>query len=83
MMTHLLTTFHRILSGDDNNDDYYIFDDSFVATSFESATLIFVIVSCLIAITIFFELVKDYAIESSTKFTRYEFFEKKKNVSLF
>ena len=45
-------------------------DDDFVPTDLEASSTLFVIITLLIIITILFELLKDFLLDSSTKFTR-------------
>jgi hypothetical protein len=51
------------LSFADDTDDYY-------ASPYQFAVLVFVIITILVGITIIFEFLKDYAIESADKYTR-------------
>lgn len=64
--------------GDDevveDGDDEVVEDDDeeeFVPSPFQVALVIFVIITFLIIVTILFELIKDYAIEESSKYMRY------------
>jgi len=50
--------------GDDDEED------EFVPSPFQVALVIFVIITFLIIVTILFELIKDYAIEESSKYMR-------------
>lgn len=46
-------------------------DDSvFEPNPFEVTMLIFTIITCLVIVTILFEIIKDFAIETSNKYTR-------------
>lgn len=51
--------------GDDDEED------EFVPSPFQVALVIFVIITFLVIVTILFELIKDYAIEESSKYMRY------------
>lgn len=46
-------------------------DDDFTASSLELAVVLIAIVSCLILVTIIFELTKDYAVSCGNKYTRF------------
>lgn len=63
------------LEDDENENDYEVEgDDSeeeeFVPSPFQVALVIIVIITFLIIVTILFELIKDYAIEESSKYMR-------------
>ena len=60
----------------DEEDDAYEEEDDdeeeeFVPSPFQVALVIFIIITFLIIVTILFELIKDYAIEESSKYMRY------------
>ena len=57
--------------GDDAEEEGDDDEEEFVPSPFQVALVIFVIITFLIIVTILFELIKDYAIEESSKYMRY------------
>lgn len=63
----------KIFKATTNDDDTSVVDDTtatFHPNGYQVATVIFVIITFLVIITILFELLKDYMIESSDRYTK-------------